>query len=172
MRRHYNSRIYGSYTTPVITRLFDFGQLSKGEYYLKQGKATGLTDGVSNGTLTYCNWTERGRNHQIGNRVLGCTEEHVIFTKARGVSNYIQETFAEPGDSGSFIIDGRGDVCDLLYGAMTGYCSVASSWPWGPTFGYVGAGLAMSMDDVLNSIKQRTASQDSEGNDPAILELP
>lgn len=167
--------IYGLGLLPLPARvpLEEFGKLQKGRYYAKQGKTTGISGGVSNGGLTYCNWTERDPNHKARNRVLGCTEEHVIFSKKTGVAcNYIQETFAEPGDAGSFIIDARSKVCGLLYGTMTGYCSVASSWPWGSTFGYVGAGLAMSMDDVLNSIKQRTASQDSEGNDPAILELP
>lgn len=167
--------VYGDFLDPSLFPAPEtFGQLTEGEYYCKQGRTTGVTGGICNGVLTHCNCSgrQRARYDQFGNRVTMpvSTEEYVIFSKKMRAAEHSQDSFCEPGDFGSFLIDSSGDVCGLLYGAFTGL-----SGPTGSENTYVNAGLAMSMPDVMKSVALRTVPKDTGGNpsgSPAILELP
>ncbi|RMJ27304.1 hypothetical protein PHISP_01818 [Aspergillus sp. HF37] len=163
-------------TLPVV--LDAFGQLHGGEYYLKQGRSTGITSGVSNGVLTYCNWSARDRGRyddhgqpaqvQASRTEASCTEEFVIFSKKAMSQAHTQSTFMAPGDSGSFVVNQHGEVCGLLYGGVTGLCGPPDEETY-----YANAGLAMSISDVKKSVALRTKSIDSDGNETcAALELP
>ncbi|KAK2779183.1 hypothetical protein FQN53_001506 [Emmonsiellopsis sp. PD_33] len=140
-----------------------FGTLTKGDFYAKRGRSTGLTGGQSNGVLVNCNWQERDwlRYDENGKQVkaeAGHTKEHVIFTKNTLSKSVAQKSFAEPGDSGSFIVSANSEVCGLLYGELTSFTG-----PPEDGYPYIGAGLAMCMSDVLRSIELRTAPRDANG---------
>ncbi|KAK2807789.1 hypothetical protein FQN50_005332 [Emmonsiellopsis sp. PD_5] len=140
-----------------------FGTLTKGDFYAKRGRSTGLIGGQSNGVLVNCNWQERDRLRydENGKQVkaeAGHTKEHVIFTKNTLSKSATQKSFAEPGDSGSFIVSANSEVCGLLYGQLT-----SLTGPLENGYPYIGAGLAMCMSDVLRSIELRTAPRDASG---------
>lgn len=172
---HHMPSTYGIYQPiSLLPEPEAFGTLTKGDYYFKQGRTTGVTGGICNGVLTHCNWSNanRARYDELGNPITmpDTTEEHVIFSKWENLSEIAQGPFCEPGDSGSFLIDLRGDVCGLVYGAFS-----ALSSPTGLGNTYVGAGLAMTMPDVMESLRLRTTPRDANGNPtgpPAILGLP
>lgn len=133
----------------------DFGQLKKFSYYLKVGRTTGVTAGVSNGTLTTCNWSIecRHRYDLQGNNVFmqnHHTEEHVIFSKKSHSSQVQQTEFCDAGDAGSVIFNQDNQVCGLLYGSVSGFCG-----PDGDQAMYAGGGLVMSIDDFLQSVRDK-----------------
>lgn len=69
-----------------------------------------------------------------------------------------QTSFCKPGDSGAFIIDTDGKVSGLMYGNLQNYC--------GPLYerkGYVCAGLATSMEVVIEAIRLKTTRKDGNG---------
>lgn len=41
--------------------LYSFGKISKGSYFLKSGRTTGVTAGICNGALATCNWSKEDR---------------------------------------------------------------------------------------------------------------
>ena len=151
---------------PEGSPLKDFGELEKGGYYLKVGRTTGITAGRCNGTLAYVNWSQndRERYNEKGNAVSitrRVTTEYVIVGHA-------QAEFALPGDSGSMLLNDRGEVCGLLYGEVSGYCG-----PPGMERCYSNAGLASSIKLVIDAIKDQTTSIDEAGNpNGAMLGLP
>ncbi|KAL1964467.1 hypothetical protein VTN77DRAFT_6893 [Rasamsonia byssochlamydoides] len=160
---------------PEGVPLVEFGGLEKGSYYVKIGRTSNLTAGVCNGALAYCNWSERDgiRYDEKGTEVKVAdnrTEEYVILDKSTRQTEHTQASFCEAGDSGSFIIDGNGKVCGLLYGELSGRCG-----PPGNQTTYVQAGLATSMPDIIESIRSRTTPRNANGSpagSPAILALP
>ncbi|KAN0079695.1 hypothetical protein V8E54_004909 [Elaphomyces granulatus] len=148
--------------------LDQFGELRKGDYFLKVGRSTEVTAGICNGALAYCNWDDTGdrvRYDAHGNAVMdlmGCTGEFVILDKKRWLATYEQASFCEPGDSSSFIINARRDMC--------GFCGL----PGNRTL-YPESGLATSMPDILESIRSRSTPNNESGNPsgpPATLGLP
>jgi hypothetical protein len=151
---------------PEGSPLKGFGELEEGGYYLKVGRTTGITAGRCNGTLAYVNWAqnERERYNEKGNALpitRGVTTEYVIIGHA-------QAEFGLPGNSGSMLLNDRGEVCGLLYGEVTGYCG-----PPGMERCYSNAGLASSIKLVIDAIKDRTTSVDEAGNpNGAMLGLP
>ncbi|PGH10655.1 hypothetical protein AJ79_05369 [Helicocarpus griseus UAMH5409] len=175
---------------PVVDQhpLFDFDKLQLGKYYMKQGRTTNVTGGMCNGVLALCNWDEgkedQDQTHyhdQFGYRIApnpkwdphACTtEEYIILSKTRppapwGASHYFtnqQTSFCEAGDSGSFVIDGLGNVCGLLHSTVTAFSGV-----------YGGMGLASCFSQILESLKVKTTPRDSQGRptgETAELELP
>ena len=100
------------------------------------------------------------------------TEEFVIFNKKRGDTELQQVSFAERGDSGSFVINniGIGQVCGLLYGATIGFYG-----PPGQSHSYVNADLAIDFTELSNLLRLKTMAKDASGNiiiPPAELSLP
>lgn len=87
-----------------------------------------------------------------------------------GAAEHTKEAFSAPGDASSFLISTRGDVCGLLYGAVTGLCGAPRSETTN-----VSAGLAMSMRDIMEPVALRTMPRDASGKScgsPGILGLP
>lgn len=136
-----------------------FDIIKKGGWYFKVGRSFGTTAGVCHGTeievarVGQIRWNERGERITLGRT---STRELMIMGKARqgwepDVEVDIPETFSIDGDSGSFVINGYGEVAGLLYGA----------------FIYVGldnrlrmnVGLVTSMDEVLESIRATTGGE-------------
>lgn len=150
-------------------------RLEKDQFYLKLGHSTGVTAGICNGALACCNWQghDRMRFQHDGQQValsLDLTEEFVVVNKKVGQSNSQQMSFAESGDSGSLVINIDGQVCGLLYGAISGFYG-----PLGQGRYYSNAGPAIDFTELSNSIKLRTLERDSDGNivtPPAELALP
>ncbi|EEH06431.1 conserved hypothetical protein [Histoplasma capsulatum G186AR] len=147
--------------------LDSFGKITRGSYFLKSGRTTGVTAGICNGVLATCNWCEedRMRFDSQGNQVeirSGQTEEFIIFSKRAHIARHEQTEFCAPGDSGSLIINEMGEVCGLLYGSVSLFCS-----PVGEQSFYASAGLVMTMDEVTESIKMKMSSQ-GLGDVPAI----
>ena len=99
--------------TSIVVKLpldDEFGRLEKYSYYLKVGRTTDITAGLSNGTLSTCKWPneDRQRYDSEGHEVFvkaNRTEEHVIFSKRPRVTEHQQSKFSAPGDSGSVIIN-------------------------------------------------------------------
>ena len=87
------------------------------------------------------------------------TEEFVIVSKKQVGGDIQQSSFAENGDSGSFVINVDGQVCGLLYGATSG-----TYGPSGHSHVYTKAGLATDFAELSNSIKLMTSSKDASGN--------
>ena len=142
-----------------------FGQLEANEWYCKTGKSTGLTSGLCNGVRMSCHWnnTDRQRYDLQGDQVTvnpDITEEYVILDQA---GDHIQTDFAQPGDSGSTLIDRFGNVCGLLYGATYTYSGINLT-----TY----AGLAMTMPDMLETVQLKTRNGNSQEPKHAVLELP
>ncbi|KAJ9218307.1 hypothetical protein DTO166G4_173 [Paecilomyces variotii] len=172
--------MYGHHlaVAPEGSVLGPFGKLEKGAYYVKVGRTTGLTAGICNGTLAYCNRPKEDqlRYDEQGNEVnvaSNLTEEYVILDKSTGEPMHAQTSFCVSGDSGSFVLDNMGQICGLLYGELSGACGP----PGGPITEtiYVHAGLATSMSDVIQSVQYRTTPRDGNGvatGTPAILGLP
>ncbi|PGH26906.1 hypothetical protein AJ80_01489 [Polytolypa hystricis UAMH7299] len=149
--------------------LDSFGKITRGSYFLKSGRTTGVTAGICNGVLATCNWCkeDRMRFDSQGNQVeiqSGSTEEFIIFSKRAHAAQHEQGEFCAAGDSGSLIINEMGEVCGLLYGAVSGLCG-----PVGDESFYVGAGLVMTMDEVIDSIKMKMSSQGL--NDVPVVDL-
>ena len=137
----------------------EFGRLEKDQYYLKLGRSTGVTAGICHGALACCNWKGKDgvRYQHDGQRLessSSVTEEFIIINKKRRGPDYQQSSFAEEGDSGSLVINIKGQVCGLLYGAATGF-----SGPSGLSRFYAHAGLAIDFDELSNSIKLRTKTK-------------
>lgn len=72
------------------------------------------------------------------------------MSKTTDQAEYRQSSFAEKGDSGSFVVDIKGKICGLLYGATYGHYAP------GKTHFYANAGLSMNVPNLINSIKLRT----------------
>ena len=156
------------------TMVSEFGPLVKGGYYIKKGRCTGVTAGVSNGALACCQWSDfqrtgydhRGRPVDIAT----ITEEYVLLNKRKTQLDHEQESFAEHGDSGSFVLDRHGRMCGLLYGATFGHYG-----PPGQTHFYAHAGLVTSANDLTASVKIKAMKRDGDGkltSGPAVLSLP
>ncbi|PGH14346.1 hypothetical protein AJ80_05936 [Polytolypa hystricis UAMH7299] len=161
---------------PVRSTVAPFGKLEVGGYYFKKGRTTGVTAGVCNGLLAYCNWPaarDRLRYDEFGNLVKvekGITEEYVIFSKNCGILVHTQDTFALAGDSGSFVLNARFEDLRLVIRGSDG-----EVWPHGWPDIHVSAGLAMCMSDVEKSVELRTTPRDADSKaigPPAILGLP
>lgn len=141
--------------------LTEFGALEKDGYYMKRGRTTDVTAGICNGALACCKWKPEDcvRYDHNGDRYQSLeitTEEFVILSKMNRHRDVRQISFAEQGDSGSFVIDRRGRVCGLLYAGASGYYG-----PPGEEQMYAGVGLAMNMPDVHHSIKLKFGSSAS-----------
>jgi len=67
------------------------------------------------------------------------SREYLIISKKPDALDFEEGCFANSGDSGSFIVNEDGDLTGMLFGG------IKRQW----TFG----GIAMSMDDVLVSMK-------------------
>ena len=145
--------------------LAGFDQLSESEWFSKTGKSTGMTSGVCNGVKMSCHWNDQdrerfdmeGKEFPVNPEV---TEEFVILDQA---GENIQTDFAQPGDSGSVLVDRFGCVPGLLYGVMYIYAGINLT-----TY----AGLAMTMPDVLETIKLKTQDTKAQESKHAVLELP
>jgi hypothetical protein len=132
----------------------DFAEIEKGKWYFKIGRTTGLTTGVCHGTEVEVQRQGQIRWDEDGNKVIldkQSTSELVIMGKSGGTFEGTPETFSEPGDSGSFVINSLSEVAGLLYGELTGYVGPADRRKL-----YINAGLVTSMDEVLASIKVKT----------------
>lgn len=124
-----------------------FAEIEKGKWYFKAGRTTGLTTGICHGTEVEIVRKGAIRWDQDGNEVIqgpNSTSELIIMGKSRGDFAGNAESFSEPGDSGSFVINSLGEVAGLLYGELSSYGR------------YVRAGLVQSMDEVLASIRLKT----------------
>ncbi|KAJ5473527.1 hypothetical protein N7475_003093 [Penicillium sp. IBT 31633x] len=117
------------------TPLVGFGSLQEGRYCVKKGRTTDVTGGVCNGPKSCCNWSSCPvRYDSDGNAIdtqTARTEEFVILGN--------HGSFAEPGDSGSFILDEDGAVAGLLFAEVGDGSNLVT--------------VAMSMADVVESIK-------------------
>lgn len=105
-----------------------FSVLTAGEWCCKVDKATGLTAGICNGT----------RCRSIGTIGIGSastsrganllspemTEEYIVIDQP---GDHVSRDFANPGDSGSVLIDRFGRLCGLLYGTTYTYGANSSS---------------------------------------------
>lgn len=151
--------------------IHDFGDLIKDHWYCKSGRTTGVTTGTCNGISTYCNWPEDtpiryagdGKEASIQN---GITEEWVITSESRSGTGWTQGLFCLAGDSGSGIINRRGQICGLLYGSAWGLCGNSPNQI---------SGLCSTMSDIRRWIKEKTTPKDGKGNPKgpgAILGLP
>lgn len=163
------------FPVPEGTPLTEFGNLKEGNFYLKMGRTTGVTAGICNGTLACCNWEgkERVRFQHDGQQVKlssNVTEEFVIVNKKRGTAEHQQKSYAEKGDSGSFVINNSGQICGLLYGATSGLYG-----PPNQSHSYITAGLAIDFTEISESLRLRSMANDADGNittSPAELSLP
>jgi len=145
-----------------------FGEMEKGRWYLKVGRTTSITAGVCNGAVADVvravtpHYDEDGKEVKLEERTV---EEYVVIsysTSEKGPRT--QDGVCLPGDSGSFVINTKGEVSGLLYNFFAGKC--------GPV-DYCNAGLVSCMTDVIPSIEKRTAWRDSKGKmRPGVLSLP
>lgn len=125
----------------------DFGGLEKGAYCVKNGRTTQVTAGICNGAKAYCKLTTSGENNirygLDGSPVDLALEESEQFAIVTEESKSPQSKlpFCCDGDSGSFILSVSGDVTGLLWG--------------GTLYDSLDIGLASSMTDVLESIKEK-----------------
>lgn len=160
---------------PEGTPLTEFGNLEEGNFYFKMGRSTGVTAGICNGALACCNWEGKDcvrfqHDGQQVNLSSNVTEEFVIVNNKQGAAEHQQTSFAESGDSGSFVINNSGQVCGLLYGATSGLYG-----PPNQPHSYINAGLAIDFTELSESLRLRTMAKDANGNittPPAELSLP
>ncbi|MCJ1403246.1 hypothetical protein MMC11_006469 [Xylographa trunciseda] len=141
-----------------------FGSIELGKWYFKIGRTSGITAGLCHGIQTDIREGQGYRNLQSDHPyAMGrkCTRELIVLSYDADFDRYVddlervrQSNFSEPGDSGSFIIDGDGDVCGLLYGEHTGLCGRRDDCV---------AGLVTSMDEVRASIAFKTRTPDKNG---------
>jgi hypothetical protein len=121
-----------------------FGTIEKGKWYFKIGRTSYITTGVCHGIeldvrrTGQVRWDENGQKIILG---LSTTREMLIVGKAN------IGAFSEPGDSGSFVINGRREIAGLLYGQFHCY-----------TVDIVG-GLVTSMDEVLASVEAKSGGR-------------
>lgn len=101
-----------------------FGKVTDGEWLTKYGRTSFTTAGYVNRMDRKVHWREYN---------MGSTEIEVI-----GLGN----AFAEPGDSGSAVINSRGEIVGLLIGMEPGN-------------GTENAGLVTPIEDLLADIEQR-----------------
>lgn len=137
-----------------------FGKLEGGKFYYKVGRTTGLTHGICHGTQAYVPG-EHIRYNERGNpvRVRDKGQATMEWILVGGPDDEKKQTsFCQPGDSGAFIIDTDGKVSGLMYGNLQNYC--------GPPYErkcYIGAGLATSMEVVIEAIRLKTTRKDGNG---------
>ena len=143
----------------------DFGSIEPGQWYFKSGRTSGITAGLCNGIEADINREGQGYrflqsdlSHAMARK---CTREFIILSFKSSKDVYVHEMeqvrqseFSEPGDSGSFVINGDGYVCGLLYGEHTGLCGQRDD---------LGAGLVTSMDEVRASIAFKTRTPGQNG---------
>ena len=145
-----------------------FSKVEKGEWYFKIGRTTGITTGVCNGTQStfrlnseapvYVLHDRGGMVDKLVTLDQQTIRELVIVNAKHGLrSANIQETFCKPGDSGSLLVDRKGYVAGLLYGALTGLCGPHDRDQ------YANAGLVTDIRDVLASISARTTGRFNNG---------
>lgn len=134
-----------------------FGAMEKGQLYFKQGRTSGITVGQCNGTETELNQIDHVRYDEDGKKydTKKTAARQWIILSMEGEEGQ-QTEFSKPGDCGSFIIDGSGRVCGLLYGEHTGICNDRYD---------VGAGLVTCMTDVLASVGRKTTSWNDKGEE-------
>ncbi|KXG47670.1 uncharacterized protein PGRI_015400 [Penicillium griseofulvum] len=110
-----------------------------------------LSGGICNGPKAYCKW-ETSRYDSSGKPVdmaTEPTEEFIIVTQE--AMDHSKRAFCGDGDSGSFVLNRFGDVTGLLWG--------------GVRYQDLGVGLASSMSDVLESIREEVGG-------PVSIKLP
>lgn len=148
-----------------------FSQLERGQWYFKVGRTTGITTGICHGTKIILNTSGTHELTSVRTKYdgsgkcpgptkpAGFSEEYLILNSKHGTHAAEQNGFCQTGDSGSLIINGRGEVAGLLfamYSSQTGALNQQEGW-------YHGAGIATTMPDVLESIAMRTTPRDSSG---------
>ena len=152
------------------TTISEFGPLVKGEYYVKKGRSTGVTAGICNGALACCQWSNSQRtrydHHGRSVDIATITEEYVVLNKRKAQLEHVQGSFAENGDSGSFVLDRHGRMCGLLYGAIFGHYG-----PPGQSHFYAHAGLVTSANDLMASIKVKATKHNGSGKATGLITL-
>lgn len=138
----------------------DFGKLEGGRFYYKVGRTTGLTCSICHAVQAYVpgehiRYDDKGRCVRVRDKGKA-TLEWILVGGPDAEKK--QSSVCQPGDSGAFIIDSEGKVSGLMYGNLQNYCG-----PQDHRKCYVCAGLATSMDIVIDAIQARTAKKDEEG---------
>jgi hypothetical protein len=131
----------------------EFGSLKGGDYCVKNGRTSRVTAGICNGSKAYCNWESSCRYNSSGEPVdmaTVVTEEFIIVAEESEL-DHSKRAFCVGGDAGSFILNRDGAVTGLLWG--------------GVVYQDLGVGLASSMSDVLESIKEKVGG-------PVSVDLP
>ncbi|KAJ5936233.1 hypothetical protein N7454_005531 [Penicillium verhagenii] len=97
----------------------EFGSLTDGQFCTKIGRTTKVTSGVCQGLTATCSWRADEVRYDHDDRAVHLqtrpTLEHIIMTKKIGETEYVQESFAKDGDSGSLMLDEMGTVNGLLF---------------------------------------------------------
>ena len=124
----------------------EFGEMKKGNYYLKRGRSTGLTVGRCNGIEADIQsqgfrYTEDGKLYELGKHT---TREFIVLSFEAIFNGDSKQTgFSQPGDSGALVVDVDGQVCGLLYGEHTGLCGNRHD---------IGAGLVTWFEAIQASV--------------------
>lgn len=135
----------------------NFGAMEKGKRYFKVGRSSAITVGVCNGTESEINQTGSPRYDEDGKEYImrgHCARVLTITSMEKW--NVNQSPFSKPGDSGSFVVDGDGLVCGLLFGEVTGHVGRRYE---------VGLGTVTCMTDVRASVGRKTAFRNDEGKE-------
>ncbi|KAJ9316435.1 hypothetical protein DTO271D3_3240 [Paecilomyces variotii] len=138
------------------------GVMEKGEYYAMVGRTSGTQTGICNGTQASCHWRKNHiRYDEFGEAVDAAqiTHEYVIINEMRKGNKTFQDPFCQPGDSGAFMINTKGEVCGLLYGYLDTYVSLSD---------YIYSGLATCMGSIKLSIQALTTPRDAQGRPTGI----
>lgn len=135
----------------------DIGKLEGGKFYYKVGRTTGLTHGICHGAQAYVPGEHIRYNEKVKPvrvRDKGKATMECILVGGPDDEKK-QSSVCQPGDSGAFIVDADGKVSGFMYGNLQNYCG-----PPGQRKGYVGAGLATSMEVVIEAIRLKTSRKD------------
>ncbi|KAJ9195546.1 hypothetical protein DTO021D3_5068 [Paecilomyces variotii] len=138
------------------------GVMEKGEYYAMVGRTSGTQTGICNGTQASCHWRKNHiRYDEFGEAVDAAqiTHEYVIINEVLKVNKTFQDPFCQPGDSGAFMINTKGEVCGLLCRYLDTYVSLSD---------YIYSGLATCMGSIKLSIQALTTPRDAQGRPTGI----
>ena len=124
----------------IYTGIGDLRELEVGQWYFKVGRTTGFRAGICNGVESYINMAGYRTPYDINGKAgsfkhFKYSMEYIIVannlpTEDDGVHK--QSCFANPGDSGSLILDHEGKIAGLLFGEIGSDCGPIEWNPIGP----------------------------------------
>ena len=146
-----------------------FKDVIPGAWYFKVGRTSEITSGICNGIEMYVNIKHTRQVYDNHGSPVKFTEklysqDHVILSGSFDPEDAsVQQTsFSMSGDSGSLIIDSRGNCAGILWGSLSGACNNLNRW----NRDYVNVGTITTSSSLIDSMRTKAKFSRQTRNTP------